>query len=434
MRRSAGCRWRLNSFCASGARLLRVRRQLAALGTRDSWVSSSNAWKTLRNGELGPDSVFSSSRPSLMVRNGLICTSAMSAVPAADVFVQVEAEHVAAELRDLLGVGADAVLPAEHPAVLGDVRRHLRQQLGEGVVVAGQGEDAGHAGVERLARAQQQHVAGGGPGVVGVAPGRQRLGLLAGQDAGVGAQGQRGLAEDAADLVDQRAVQRDGGDRALDQRADVLGERGPGGVLLVAGEAGGEIGVHPVRHQRRVERALAAQDEVDLERLVQEVGVAEVGLHLGLEPGQQPGQQQRVQRAGSRRPDPGRRASRPGTGRSRAARTASSVAVGVAAGQGAQGGEGRQHRRQRGVRAAAAFSSAAYCSSYASACGCSSPRSGLVAGVAERPGGRQQHQEGGRRGPGAAAGSGAGGAPAWRRPRPRRPRRTPRPASARCRK
>ncbi len=79
MRRSRSVVWRKSSFCASGASVLSAfSRELPPWVSRDSCVSASNAWNTARNGEFGPDSVFSSSSPSLMVLNGLICTSAIA--------------------------------------------------------------------------------------------------------------------------------------------------------------------------------------------------------------------------------------------------------------------------------------------------------------------------------------------------------------------
>ena len=79
MRRWRMVVWRAISFIASGPSVFP-----AASSSRPPWVSrlssvsASKAWNTLRNGEFGPDSVLSSSRPSLMDPNGLICRSPMA--------------------------------------------------------------------------------------------------------------------------------------------------------------------------------------------------------------------------------------------------------------------------------------------------------------------------------------------------------------------
>ena len=101
-----------------------------------------------------------------------------------------------------------------------------------------------------------------------------------GADAGVDPAGERHLAEAGAGGSDERGIERDG--------RQGFGQQ----VLEVPKQAGAEFGVvwrgigclpilqHPVLDERRVERAGAAQHQVDPRLLIKEVGASEAAAHL----------------------------------------------------------------------------------------------------------------------------------------------------------
>ena len=164
-------------------------------------------------------------------------------------------------------------------------------------MIAVPGEDAGHAGVERLAVAQLEDARPGRPGIVQHRPLRQRLHDGAAHQSVVGVLGERLARQDAAHLSDQRPVQRHLLQLVFQHRLHMSRQRLARVGVFVAREARCEIGAHPLLDQSGVERALPAEDQVDLQRLVQEIRLLEMRAHLLLQPRQQPRQQQPVQRA-----------------------------------------------------------------------------------------------------------------------------------------
>ena len=112
-------------------------RQSAALGRLDQLrFRIERGGRCCGTASWGPTGCSAHPAPRSCSLNGLICTSAIMLSHLRTIVVEVEAQHVLAKLGDLRGVVLDPVLPAEHPAILGDILRHLRQELGEGVVIA----------------------------------------------------------------------------------------------------------------------------------------------------------------------------------------------------------------------------------------------------------------------------------------------------------
>ena len=152
--------------------------------------------------------------------------------------------------------------------------------------------------------------------------------------------------QDRAHLCDQRLVER-----ASRSAADAS-------IASRVGSSASRIGRRPRRghggakdrpsshamHLVTVHRPLPPEDQVDLQRLVEEIRLVQVGLRSGLQAGQQARQQQSVERAVVGCPARRRRSCRPGRDPKVSAIGAERLTLVVAAMHGAQRVERRQDR------------------------------------------------------------------------------------------
>ena len=142
-------------------------------------------------------------------------------VPTRGVIVQIEAQNVARQARELFVVQADLGARSQHPTLARDVFRDIDHGGQEDIVETVIGVKPFDPFAERLARGPHEDPRGGGPGMVGDAPGRKGARRRALLDDLVGPLGQGELGQKATDLVDQPAVQGNLVHGVLEQRREV---------------------------------------------------------------------------------------------------------------------------------------------------------------------------------------------------------------------
>ncbi len=91
-------------------------------------------------------------------------------------------------------------------------------------------------------------------------------------------------------------VQRHRRQRIFEQCVQVREQRLARLLVLFARVGTRDVGADPLLDEIAIERALSAEDQIDLERLIEEIQLVQVRLHQPFEPRQQPWQQQVVQR------------------------------------------------------------------------------------------------------------------------------------------
>ncbi len=267
-----------------------------------SSVSSETDCISWRSGEAGEESARERGVARLVDRHRGEEQPVQHLAPDVDVARLVFCEEVGLEGAVLLGEGALVGGVAEQPFL----RLHLlldgRQAVDERLLEAGAGEEGGdHNVLQRVAVAGAEHGFGVGAGLFlqrpvvegGVGGGVER-------EAGEGEVGHRHAGEDALGVLHQRLVGFDA-DRAplveLEERGEVLAQCLAAARVEDAGvDVLFPVADHP-GDDHVVVRVLAGQHLVDLQRLVDELRLVEVGVEHLLDAQDQAGAERAFQRA-----------------------------------------------------------------------------------------------------------------------------------------